>query len=197
MPKRSRFKQPKLDRKMVARIVAAYQAGGEGADWYWEAHYWCRWAEAEFGVDYRIVAGVVAALSPGCSWETNLQDAEKLLRGEEHAYATYPANVEKAGRILGAGVADVERLLAPQPTKSGFKVLRFWYHIVDPTRDDVAVVDRHALAVALGRPATLKERGMTRLQYATFELAYIMAARKLGVRVAVVQAVTWVAWRER
>lgn len=81
-----------------------------GRDWYPFARRVARDLARAHGVSGDVAAGVIAALSPRCSWPENLAAADTVLR----AYAAgepmptgvpgvYPANLRKAWNIVGHG----------------------------------------------------------------------------------------------
>jgi hypothetical protein len=174
----------------VRAIVATFRSADadqreRGAHWYDAAH---ALAVSLDPGDVARAAGIIAALSPQTPWTRNVALARE-------AYATGTARgclgAGHANRILaGESVADVVR---------GPKTYAFALTIAEPRRDDdVVVIDRHALSVILSRCSTdadasrLGRKGV----YRAAADAYVSAARILGVTPAVVQATTWVVWRE-
>ncbi|MFZ9327857.1 MAG: DUF7178 family protein, partial [Polynucleobacter sp.] len=78
-----------------------------GMQWYNNAYQVCVTLGEKYGVHSDIVAGVIAALSPNNKWESNIIDAEIMLRAwaAEIDYnnvkvATYSNNKDKAATIL-------------------------------------------------------------------------------------------------
>jgi len=161
----------------------------EGLAWYGDAH---RFA-VRLGDRYRIgtdaAAGVIAALSPQLSWERNRHEADRFLR-EGRAAQTRNA-VGKAGWIA-CGAAPLEIL-------GGSKVRSFYSNIADPTGSDAVTIDRHALDVARGYVGDDKGRRVLERPgaYQAVADAYRAAGRCVGARPLDVQAVVWVAWRNR
>jgi hypothetical protein len=134
-------------------------------------------------------AGVLAALSPQVEWGDNIQWAIQLVvkgvRKQTHA------NHNKALRIL-QGEKPINVL-------GGYKVRAFYKAIVAPNGSGEPVVDRHALAIYMGRNVVEKE-----LQYlqspvvmARLQGAYKKASNILGIHHHELQAITWLEWRAR
>lgn len=72
-----------------------------GKRWYHEARQWCENTGSQTGTPTRVVAGMVAALSPRNKWKRNLQDTRALLHwlqhgGERPMFATYNTMIQKA-----------------------------------------------------------------------------------------------------
>jgi hypothetical protein len=161
----------------------------EGADWYDRAHEIARELDPE---DPDRAAAVIAVLSPLERWERNVELAREAYALGRLERGTLKKSIDKANRILaGEDPADVV---------SGPKVTRFYRTISDPQRgkDDV-VIDRHAFDVAVGRKtddATRSKILSRKGEYDRFVRAYARAAKILGARPGVVQAVTWTVWRD-
>ena len=163
---------------------ATPEALNEGLAWYEDAADWC----SALG-KLETVAGITAALSPMVSWPTNQAAAKALIEGEQvERYGVFGSNIIKAWRILdGARPLDV---------LGGPKVRAFYQAIVERAAWCEAVIDRHALAVYLGRPATEAERhGISRRTREAAQLAYREEADAQGILAIELQAVTWVQWR--
>lgn len=137
--------------------------------------------------DVRIGAGVIAAFSPQMSWKKNVELAATCLRTGKFV-GHYGANNRKAEKI--AKGAD------PLSVLGGDKVRAFYECIVNAGQTDAICIDRHAIAIALGRNATDKERqGLKGKRYKTYADAYRNVAAKVGLLPSELQAVTWVTWR--
>ena len=156
-----------------------------GRAWYPTAH---QLADMIADGDTRVGAGLLAALSPQTSWEYNIElaaDAYDSGRPTRHVGDA----LSKATRIL-AGIAPEDVL--PMDRKTG----HFYRCIVDPTDTDAVCVDRHAHDIAVGSRYGSRGRGLdARGRYNLIADVYREAARRLGELPQVVQAVTWVAWR--
>jgi hypothetical protein len=188
--------------QQVERIVACWSASStreHDSAWYWRARTYCENLAHKYNTTVETVAGILAALSPGCPYERNMKDAEATVATwcgmvgnfDGHKCATYRRNVAKAIAICEG--AHVEYTLAPKPRRSGMKCLAFYRAIMEPWRADSVVVDRHALALAHGRKYT---KGVTYRRYQDFARSYKIAAYKVKVGVNELQAATWCHWRK-
>ena len=106
---------PRVDPVTAAENIAAWRATASaedidrGRDWYPMARSVARQLAARYGVGIDTAAGVIAALSPRCSWSANMAAAEAVLR--EHADGVtlpplpgvYGGNIRKARNIAAAG----------------------------------------------------------------------------------------------
>jgi hypothetical protein len=175
----------------IDNIIAVYRSATddqltEGRAWYRSAHHA---AKIMSGGDVVRGAGVIAALSPHAAWEYNVKIAGKAFDLGEPSGHTRDA-VGKAARIM-AGEDPMIVLPAESKTWSFFRC------IVDPDDADPVVIDRHAHDLAVGARYGNRDRGLSnRRRYATLARAYREAARRLGEIPSVVQAITWVVWRE-
>jgi hypothetical protein len=178
----------------------------EKNDWYLEAH--------NFGVEvstfmksfrkYNItvnqVLGIVSALSPLKEWEKNKEIAvDFILTGD---CGHMGANKRKARAILdcdGSDDAILEILKGP-------KTSRFYLNMMYPYGSGVTLyrslyphggvtVDRHAIAIAIGRTATDKEQSISSSVYDFLEECYIMTSEMLGLTPLHLQSITWQAWK--
>lgn len=190
-----RLARPSLA-SMADRIVsivnrATYEECHEGLYWYRAAHAIAADVGARLSLDVAHGAGILAALSPSSPWERNVLDAYALAAGDgAHRFTTYGANVEKAYRIAAGE--------SPGAVLGGRKVRAFYQLILDPEQCGPVCIDRHALAVAVGRPLSDEERkafAKSRALYDRFQEAYRRAAAVIGTRPHEAQATAWVAWR--
>lgn len=158
----------------------------DGRDWYWSAHQTARMLADG---DVKVGAGLLAALSPQTAWWLNVELAcEAFDSGNARRHVKDACG--KANRIM-AGI-DPESVL-PMHRKTG----QFYRCILDPS-DPVAVcIDRHAHDVAVGVPYGDWPRGLSaKGRYALLAHCYWEAAQRLGELPSVVQATTWVVWRD-
>jgi hypothetical protein len=165
--------------------LATDQELQEGRSWYRRAH---ETASMLADGDVETGAGLLAALSPQTAWWLNV---ELACEAYEAGTATRHTgdSCGKANKILAG--ADPEDVL-PMRRKTG----HFYRCILDPA-DPVAVcIDRHAHDIAVGVAYGDWPRGLSAGgRYALLAHCYWEAAQRLGEIPSVVQAVTWVAWR--
>jgi len=182
--------------KIRNNILKVYKVSvnSEQNDWYREAH--------QFGVEvssflksfknYDVtvnqVLGIVSALSPLKEWEKNKEIAvDFILTGD---CGHMGANKRKARAILNCDGSD-DKILE---ILSGPKTSRFYMNMMYPDGTGVTV-DRHAIAIAIGRTATNKEQALTPKAYTFIEKCYIMTAETLGLDPLHLQSITWQAWK--
>ena len=182
--------------KIKNNILKVYKVSvnSEQNDWYREAH--------QFGVEvssflksfknYDVtvnqVLGIVSALSPLKEWEKNKEIAvDFILTGD---CGHMGANKRKARAILDCNGSD-DKILE---ILSGPKTSRFYMNMMYPDGTGVTV-DRHAIAIAIGRTATNKEQSLTPKAYTFIEKCYIMTAETLGLDPLHLQSITWQAWK--
>lgn len=194
-PKRSGLAVDQLGLKPgggVHNIVTVYnQATPE------EKEYWGKWyhnakSDVEdlalaFKLPFPVAAAIVAVLSPGNKWNSNLSAAEKLLRGEEKINA-YPRQVLRAKEILKKG--DTKLVTGP-------KVTVFFKSLMDPSSvEKDMVLDGHAINIWRGAKENLKGlKNPSAKERAQMIQDYQEAAQQLGVPVQAVQATTWYIWK--
>jgi|TARA_R110000824_G_scaffold116312_4_gene267681 hypothetical protein len=134
-------------------------------------------------------AGILSALSPQVEWSMNVQFAMSLVTKGIRKQTWN--NHNKAVRIL-YGEKPIEVL-------GGKKVRAFYKAVVAPKGQGEPVIDRHALAVYMGRNVTEKE--LTYLQsplvMKRVQGAYRKASNTLGIHHHDLQAITWVEWRAK
>jgi len=173
--------------------------------WYYVANAICKdlaaMPECQERFSLSQVAGVVSALSPACSWETNVADAETLIKGfcagidfDAITVSTYGQNKAKAFRILSGPTPLVN---VREQFTAGTKTDNFLINIAKPSFADAVTIDRHAIGIALGSTDTSHQRlSITANRYRKIADAYRAAALHLGYKTAnALQAVTWVAFR--
>lgn len=175
----------------VRNILKVYRRATDsqmarGIEWYGEAH---RLAQVLNPDNVLEAAGVIAALSPMTPWGRNCELAVRAYADGVSTGNTKSA-CGKANRIM-AGEDVVTVLNAP-------KTSAFALTIADPTDPHAVVVDRHAMSVAIGRCTTDDDTKSLGLKgaYDMYADAYRRAAKIAGVAPSVMQAVTWVVWRE-
>lgn len=195
---------------LACYFIATPQEITEGRQWYRRAQIAAGQIAEETGFQPEVIAGVIAALSPNNRWERNLRDARNLARvvrlegdPDDVKVSTFNRNKQRAIDILWAGdnhpsEDGVERLLG------GNKVRAFFHCIHNGGVTDRVCVDGHAYAIWLGeRIPTTRTPSLGDKLYAAIANDYAQAAAAINgiteqqLTAAEVQAVTWVAWRNR
>lgn len=167
--------------RLVALVARAPASAHElGGSWYSEAGRACARMARAYGCSKATACGVVAALSPRLQWAPNVRAADAVLAGATPT-GVFRASLAKAKRIA-AGEAPLRVL-------SGPKVRAFYRALMGD--ESAAVVDVWVLrAVGWARTVTAKA-------YARIARALTLAAARVGMTVARLQAVAWVAVRGR
>lgn len=173
------------------RIDAIYALATEserldGRAWYGAAHSIAR--SVTIGADLKSIehgAGIVAALSPRCSWDENIARALTFADGDD--VGALEDGLDKA-EAIGNGADPAEVL-------GGRKVRSFWRNIVGHSA--FVTVDRHAVAITYDRPLSNREIKILERPgaYQYVAACYRAAARRHGIPASELQAVTWLAWR--
>lgn len=166
----------------------------DGISWYPRAARLAETIASVTGITFAQAAAVLAVTSPSVSWANQvkftLPFVQAVLSGADARSVKAPfygENKAKAARILAGDFSAL----------TGVKVEAFYRNICgDHT---LATIDRHALRIALKQELSpeeckvlLNKRSRERIVALA---AYHLAARRLGVAVALVQAVTWVVFR--
>lgn len=168
-------------------------------DWYQEANSFCQQLSDKYDIPKDKVIGIVSALSPMRRWDINKRDAEYYistdktlrwndkLKGYKKLHTTNQVN--KCIRIRNTD-DDILTVLGGPKTKS------FYMNIKYPAGVDNVTIDRHAIAVALGRIPTDEEHNMTDKAYRFFVDVYKWTAEGLGMKPLLLQSITWEVWRK-
>lgn len=168
----------------------------EGFGWYEAAHTFAQGLSDRYHLPARQAAAIIAALSPQVSWERNLVLADTFCRTAECTGQT-GANKDKARRLY-EGEAPETVLRTPTSPHSGQKVRAFFDNIADPRHSEAVTIDRHAVAIALGRTMQDSERGRVLSRRGVYENVaqeYREAAALLNLRPLQAQAIAWIVWR--
>lgn len=179
---------------LADNILAVYRDASdahkrEGSRWYHAAHTFARGLSERYGITLEQSAGIIAALSPQCSWARNMTCADQLVRTGD------------TSGVLGGSKRKAQAILAggnPLDVLRGPKVRAFYANILDPAGSQDVTVDSHATDVAMGQRFASRRFPLDRLgRYERIAEAYALAAAMVGVLPLTMQAICWVAWRER
>lgn len=162
-----------------------------GEQWYKDAHVLTKYAAHDLDVSHSVFVGVVAAISPMRSWDSNIGDAVDLVKYWQDTGETQSCPVfcpvgrkpfETAQRILESG--DYVGIL------SGQKVTSFAHNILYPSDPSVVTIDSHAIRAWLGfdRGSTIK---VARSVFLACEADYMQFAANLGMIPCDAQAIVW------
>jgi len=187
--------------KIKNNIIKTYnqKTQSELNDWYQEAH--------DFGIEVsgmfkdvskRQVLGIISALSPLKEWNKNKELAVDLILTGTCGHMK--RNIQKARDILALnGYCDkhndamildfkIRQILNGEKTKA------FYTNMAYPKGKGVTI-DRHAIAIAIGRNATDKEQAISKQVYTFIENCYIMTSETLGLAPLHLQSITWQTWK--
>lgn len=189
---------------MVANVLQEWNACDlsewrEGREWYPTANALAR----ELSPQYVRASYVLAALSPRQAWARNVSLAREAYRLMRSAPQDHPEmareRILRGLPTLGLQRRQVVALLVdsvdPDLVVKGTKTNAFARTIADPADPHAVVIDRHAMAIAYGRPMGADELSLTNKRYRAIAEAYRAAAVVAGELPSVVQAATWVHWR--
>ena len=159
----------------------------QGKAWYPAARAFCLVLSNRTGLSVDQIVGILAALSPQCSWEENKRATEELvLSGTIGVTVCYPANVKKAKRILQGE--------DPALVLGGFKVRAFFNNILYPNTSQDVTVDTHAARAAFNQILfTRSEQNFIfrRKGNEIIQRAYKTVANAYKVTPCTLQAVIW------
>ena len=184
-------------RKVVANILAWYDVAttaerADGIDWYPAARREIADMSQRHEHPFAVCAAVVSHLSPQLGWTANVRAAHEFLASPMvRPNAVLGMSYRNALRALTSS-SDPLATFAPRAHKTRSFYLNF------QGDDDAVTVDRHALRVAVGDYSPAIAGALTRIGvYESLAHAYRVAARRVGTSPAELQAVTWVAARNR
>jgi len=189
MDKQIIFKANKLSRTTVKNnILNTYRSSKDNSNWYAEALEFCTEVAIDNKVQINSVVGVVSALSPRKNWIMNKKIAVDLIKTNDCGHMK--VFVQKARDCLTSNTdKQILKVL------NGKKISSFYLNIRYPDRIGTVTIDRHAIAVAIGRTATNEELSLTDKQYKFFEDTYKYTAQMLGITPQLLQSITWETWR--
>lgn len=182
----------------IDNIINVYNESSEE-----EKEYWGSWYQKaklivedlanELDVPFQTMAAIVATLSPGNRWSTNIIAARKLVEKykfniDHQSLGAYGKQVEKAKQILQTN--NLEYVVGP-------KVTVFFKSIVSPEQiKNELVLDTHAINIWRGEKKKIKStNNPTKKEREQMISDYRKASEILGISLQSLQAVTWYVWR--
>ena len=169
-----------------------------GVEWYARAEREAKAIAESCGLPLPTVIGVMAALSPNNRWERNCRDAATMCQAwqsgegmDSFKVSCYNTMKAKAWAILDLGLTDDEDILSHL---NGQKIRSFYSNIRGL---DEVTIDGHALNIARGKREglTSDKTNMGKREYRSLQEAYVRAAKRVGVKPHVLQAITWTTWK--
>jgi len=158
----------------------------EGKLWYPAAQvYFCDLAK-KYNLREDTILGIVAALSPFVSWQTQLKQTETFLLTQN--FPGFKSNILAARRILNG--------VPPGFVLKGQKVSVFFANLMGNTSH--VTLDRHAISAAVGRKIGQHEK-LSRTMFNQIRTAYMEAADmvKPQINVRDFQAIIWNWWKSK
>jgi len=187
----------------VRNILKLYRQASQddtlnGIEWYARAERMAVWIADKHKLPVNTVIGVMAALSPNNRWERNCKDADTMCGAWQNGdsldafkVSCYNTMKQKAWSILQDDLLDDDDILS---RLNGQKIRSFYSNIRGL---DEVTIDGHALNIARGTRESLTsdKTNMGKKQYKELQGSYIRAARRVGVKPHVLQAITWTTWK--
>jgi hypothetical protein len=164
----------------------------EHNNWYQEARDFGSDVAKLFDIPISKVLGVTSVLSPLKEWGNNKKLAVEFIASGDCGHMKN--NKKKARDIMAL---DDDSALEFNILKiiNGQKTTAFYLNMMYPNRTDYVTIDRHAVAIAIGRNATEFEQSLTKNQYKFLKDCYIMLAETLGLAPLHLQSITWQTWK--
>ena len=160
-----------------------------GWKWYVNMRAWCEVVAKRHDIYTERVISAFAVMSPTITVDQCKRAVIELLELGTTTLA-WGQNVEKAKAIIDHGLYEVV---------CGRKVTAFEEAIDKPWGDSPPVIDRHAVAIYMGRGVNdIERQGLQRRKvHNRVSNAYRKAARERELPVHVMQAIVWESYRER
>ena len=187
--------------KIKNNIIKTYKQSNQSElnDWYQEAHdFGIEVSEMFEDVSKRQVLGIMSALSPLKEWNKNKELAVDLISTGNAGHMK--RNVQKGRDILaikGSNYRECDSMVLDFKIRkilNGEKTKAFYTNMTYP-RGKGVTVDRHAIAIAIGRTATDKEQSISKQVYTFIENCYIMTSETLNLAPLHLQSITWQTWK--
>ena len=169
-----------------------------GVEWYARAEREAKVIAEACALPLRTVIGVMAALSPNNKWERNVKDTMTMCQAwvacdclSDFKVSCYNTMKIKAWSILVDELDDDQDILT---RLNGQKIRSFYSNIRGL---DEVTIDGHALNIARGKREglTSDKTNMGKREYRELQAAYVRAAKRVGVKPHVLQAITWTTWK--
>jgi len=190
----------KMDYKLIETIDQAvagldHKTINEGIEWYPEANKKIRRIAHSLALPSSVVAETVSILSPFQVWESNIEEAHKLLFSlkyepdqlEKLTFTTYRSNVEKAIRVYRK-----EEVM--NQDKGGFKTFAFAHNLL--LKDQYVTIDRHMLKL-VDIEKFFGTKSLTKKTYFAYAEAIKKVAKKYNLKGYEVQASLWLKLRDQ
>lgn len=160
-----------------------------GLVWYQVAHTVAYNLAIEYSRSLSSIAGIIAALSPGCQWTRNIFDTISVLENGSNAItATYGPNKNKA--------VTIDMGNAPLDILGGHKTRSFYHNMLSPHRDNHVTIDRHAARAGCDWHKEYTPQKFTKTnKYYVLKDAYHSIARQEKMLGHQTQAIAWLTYK--
>jgi hypothetical protein len=182
----------KLSNDIVNNLLCAYrtvpvQTIERGRMWYADAREEIIAVGKPYGVSCDALCAATAALSPGSSWERNVNSLRRLLGGDTRVGSYGEANVRKALRCLTGE--------SPLAVLSGPKVVSFYQCLATGGKHPRAVtIDRHMKRICAMSLLDDRDSVVRPHEYDWYARHIRVASYILQLRPACLQAILWCHW---
>jgi hypothetical protein len=169
----------------------------EGERWYRDARLFAFEVSKDYGVSFRKVSAILAALSPRNRWERNKEDCITLIKECQGLipygkYATYGTMVSKAKKIYNSPIDSVQVMLK---LLNGQKISAFFLNIYD-IQSECVTVDSWIQLISLGKYLSVDERPpLKKTEYKLISESIREIAALNKVTPPVMQAILWISFK--
>ena len=187
----NKYRQGKFKQR-IKIVLECYDGNVLSKAWYYNSNGICIKESERLNVPLDRFIGIVAALSPMCSWDDNIRQACQVIESDKPELVkvtTYGPNLVKAIKIKqGAEPLDI---------LGGNKVRSFYDNLLDPETSNKVCIDTHILNCLHGRILTDKEKCLffKSPRYQVIERIINNEALRYGYKGHELQAILWVTWK--
>lgn len=176
--------------------LATEQEKAQGITWYNDAAFHCFNLSLKYNIPVERVIGVIAALSPRCTWRENVIQGDNFIRTKgKSKVTTYSPNKKKALSILKGS--------NPVTVLNGHKVRAFYENLSDPVNSQSVCIDSHIIACWFNKTdlsksflnAVFHPRGSKRIVIKQIKKAIIDLSDLYYLKPLQVQAIIWLVWK--
>lgn len=164
----------------------------QGKNWYFEVNEYCQTLSEYFNIPLIKVAGIMSALSPNNTFQSNVKSLERFLRTSGNCKVPcFNTQKNKAQAILDAPSSITESEVKEILGK-GLKTRAFFENIYRPKTSQAVTVDRWQIRWAENLELLPKDVSLTNKRYNLISEAVKEYSEKLGIMPHQFQAITWV-----
>ena len=168
----------------------------EGKQWYQIAHEHAEEIAWTWNIIVPDAVAVIALLSPGVTWSTNIKDANNLIgmwrSGGQSAVVN--TRISTYGQFKHRAYLVLEGIDEFQETPTNKKTWAFYNNILNPHKDAYVTIDRHAYKALVGAKYSGGVR-ISRKRYEAAARAYRDTAEHIGLKAHQLQAIIWLQYK--